>query len=49
MPLTDARCRSAQPGPTLQKLTDGGGRLHVERPSYDLLADLAEALRRALA
>jgi len=25
MPLTDARCRSAQPGPTLQKLTDGGG------------------------
>ena len=25
MPLTDARCRSAQPGPRLQKLTDGGG------------------------
>jgi integrase len=25
MPLTDARCRSAQPGSKLQKLTDGGG------------------------
>lgn len=25
MPLTDARCRSAQPGTKLQKLTDGGG------------------------
>ena len=25
MPLTDARCRSARPGPKLQKLTDGGG------------------------
>ena len=25
MPLTDAKCRSAQPGPRLQKLTDGGG------------------------
>ncbi len=25
MPLTDARCRSAQPGFKLQKLTDGGG------------------------
>jgi len=25
MPLTDAKCRSAQPGPKLQKLTDGGG------------------------
>jgi hypothetical protein len=25
MPLTDARCRSAQPGIKLQKLTDGGG------------------------
>ena len=25
MPLTDARCRSAQPGPRLKKLTDGGG------------------------
>ena len=25
MPSTDARCRSAQPGPKLQKLTDGGG------------------------
>ena len=25
MPLTDARCRSIQPGPKLQKLTDGDG------------------------
>jgi len=25
MPLTDAKCRSAQPGAKLQKLTDGGG------------------------
>lgn len=25
MPLTDATCRSAKPGPKLQKLTDGGG------------------------
>jgi hypothetical protein len=25
MPLTDAKCRSAQPAPRLQKLTDGGG------------------------
>ncbi len=25
MPLSDARCRSAQPGNKLQKLTDGGG------------------------
>ena len=25
MPLTDAKCRSAQPGTKLQKLTDGGG------------------------
>jgi hypothetical protein len=25
MPLTDARCRSAQPGSKLQKLTDGDG------------------------
>src|SRR5664279_239694 len=25
MPLTDAKCRSAQPGSKLQKLTDGGG------------------------
>jgi hypothetical protein len=25
MPLTDAKYRSAQPGPRLQKLTDGGG------------------------
>jgi integrase len=25
MPLSDARCRSAQPGSKLQKLTDGGG------------------------
>jgi integrase len=25
MPLTDAKCRSAQPGVRLQKLTDGGG------------------------
>ena len=25
MYLTDAECRSAQPGPKLQKLTDGGG------------------------
>lgn len=25
MALTDAKCRTAQPGPTLQKFTDGGG------------------------
>ncbi|MGH8513970.1 MAG: Arm DNA-binding domain-containing protein, partial [Gammaproteobacteria bacterium] len=25
MPLTDARCRSAQAGSKVQKLTDGGG------------------------
>jgi hypothetical protein len=25
MPLRDAKCRSAQPGPRLQKRTDGGG------------------------
>ena len=25
MPLADAKCRSAQPGPRPQKLTDGGG------------------------
>ena len=33
MPLTDARCRSAQPGPKLHKLTDGGELQLWVRPS----------------
>ncbi|MBV9290085.1 MAG: DUF4102 domain-containing protein, partial [Hyphomicrobiales bacterium] len=41
MALTDAKCRSAQPGPKLQKLTDGGGLQLWVQPSGARLWRLA--------
>jgi len=41
MAMTDARCRTAQPGPKLQKLTDGGGLQLWGQPSGARLWRLA--------
>jgi Arm DNA-binding domain len=41
MPLTDAKCRAAQPGPRLHKLTDGGGLQLWLQPTGARLSRLA--------